>query len=113
MSRESSSAEALVISHLTAGTHVRNILRTLGVTARAQVDSWAATHGLAPIPSPSPPWWGRGFRPPRNTALLAATIPHPRYSLAPAGAVRYINSVPVATGGRPEVITRPEKGDRR
>jgi non-specific serine/threonine protein kinase len=44
-------ADALVISRLTAGTHVRNILRKLGATSRAQVASWAVSQGLAPPPA--------------------------------------------------------------
>ena len=42
-------AETLVISPLTAITHVRNIMRKLGVTSRAQVAAWVATnHGVGP-----------------------------------------------------------------
>lgn len=36
----------LVISELTAETHVRNVLRKLGFSTRAQIAAWAAEHGL-------------------------------------------------------------------
>jgi DNA-binding CsgD family transcriptional regulator len=39
-------AEALVITELTAETHVRNILGKLGVRSRARVAVWAAEQGL-------------------------------------------------------------------
>ena len=41
-------AEALVISELTAETHVRNILSRLGFANRAQIASWATAAGLGP-----------------------------------------------------------------
>lgn len=40
-------AQELVISELTAETHVRNILRRLDLTTRAQVAAWVVEHGLA------------------------------------------------------------------
>ena len=39
-------AEALVITELTAETHVRNILGKLGVRSRARAAVWAAEQGL-------------------------------------------------------------------
>lgn len=39
-------AEELVISELTAETHVRNILARLGFANRAQIAAWAATQGF-------------------------------------------------------------------
>lgn len=39
-------AAELVISELTAETHVRNILRKLDFTTRAQIAAWAVEHGL-------------------------------------------------------------------
>jgi DNA-binding NarL/FixJ family response regulator len=44
-------AEALVISELTADTHVRHILRKLGVRSRAQVATWVTEQGQ-PAPNP-------------------------------------------------------------
>jgi non-specific serine/threonine protein kinase len=37
-------ADAMVVSQLTAATHVRNILRKLGLDRRTQVATWAAEH---------------------------------------------------------------------
>jgi non-specific serine/threonine protein kinase len=37
-------ADALVVSQLTAASHVRNILRKLGLDRRGQVAAWAAEH---------------------------------------------------------------------
>ena len=39
-------AEALVVSQLTAASHVRNILRKLGLDRRGQVAAWAARNGI-------------------------------------------------------------------
>jgi DNA-binding CsgD family transcriptional regulator len=39
-------ADALVVSQLTAASHVRNILRKLGLDRRGQVAAWAAEHGV-------------------------------------------------------------------
>ena len=41
-------ADAMVVSQLTAASHVRNILRKLGLDRRGQVAAWAAEHGIAP-----------------------------------------------------------------
>ena len=40
-------AAALVITPGTARTHVEHIMTKLGLHARAQVATWAATHGMA------------------------------------------------------------------
>jgi non-specific serine/threonine protein kinase len=40
-------AEQMVVSQLTAASHVRNILRKLGLDRRGQVAAWAAEHGIA------------------------------------------------------------------
>jgi predicted ATPase/DNA-binding CsgD family transcriptional regulator len=40
-------ADALVVSQLTAASHVRNILRKLGLDRRGQVAVWAAEHGVS------------------------------------------------------------------
>ena len=37
-------AEALVIAERTAETHARNIREKLGLSTRAQIAAWAATH---------------------------------------------------------------------
>jgi DNA-binding CsgD family transcriptional regulator len=39
-------ADALVVSQLTAASHVRNILRKLGLDRRGQVAAWAAEHHI-------------------------------------------------------------------
>jgi DNA-binding NarL/FixJ family response regulator len=39
-------AEELIIAEGTANIHVGNILGKLGFASRAQVASWATTHGL-------------------------------------------------------------------
>lgn len=41
-------AAALVISPLTAETHVKHILTKLGLARRAQIAAWAVEHGLTP-----------------------------------------------------------------
>jgi DNA-binding CsgD family transcriptional regulator/tetratricopeptide (TPR) repeat protein len=38
--------DAMVVSQLTAATHVRNVLRKLGLGRRGQVAAWAAEHGV-------------------------------------------------------------------
>lgn len=45
-------AETLVISPLTAETHVKHILTRLGLTTRAQVAAWATQRGLVDTPRP-------------------------------------------------------------
>jgi non-specific serine/threonine protein kinase len=40
-------AEELVVTPLTAESHVRNVLRKLGLARRGQVAAWAAQHGFA------------------------------------------------------------------
>ncbi len=45
-------AEALVVSEMTADSHVSHILRKLGFRSRAQIASWAVQHGLRP-PDPT------------------------------------------------------------
>ena len=42
-------ADALVVSQLTAASHVRNILRKLGLDRRGQVAVWAAQHGMVDV----------------------------------------------------------------
>ena len=39
-------AEELIISEMTADSHVSHILRKLGFRSRAQVARWAVEHGL-------------------------------------------------------------------
>ena len=39
-------AEALVVTRLTAESHVRNVLRKLGLDRRGQVAAWATRHGF-------------------------------------------------------------------
>jgi DNA-binding NarL/FixJ family response regulator len=44
-------ADRLIISEMTADSHVSHILRKLGFRSRAQVATWAVAHGLtAPDP---------------------------------------------------------------